>query len=134
MEQQSADSHMVHQALQGVVAAFPKLYPLLAHGGEGRGGVGTDGKVVKADDAHIGGNLKAHLLTLHKSRVGDLIVAADDGCDAHLQKAGQMFLHALGGVVGSPGAGGIRLQTVLAEGCEEGLVTHLHDVGAQSVA
>ena len=74
MEQQSADSHMVHQALQGVVAAFPKLYPLLAHGGEGRGGVGTDGKVVKADDAHIGGNLKAHLLTLHKSRVGDLIV------------------------------------------------------------
>ena len=45
-----------------------------------------------------------------------------------------MFLHALGDVVGSPGIGGIRLQTILAEGCKEGFVPHLHDVGTKSVA
>ena len=84
MEQQSADGHMVHQALQGIIPAFPKLYPLLAHGGEGRGGVGTDGKVVKADDAYIGWDTKAHLLALHQGCVGDLVVAADDGCNTHL--------------------------------------------------
>ena len=61
VEQDCADGHSVHQAAEGIIAAFPELGPVLAHRGQGRGSVRADRDVVEADDADIPGHLVPEL-------------------------------------------------------------------------
>src|SRR5699024_6774287 len=53
VQQQAADGHPVRQGVQGVVAAFAQLEPVLPDGGQGLGRVRAEGQVVEADDAQL---------------------------------------------------------------------------------
>ena len=135
MQQQGPDRNAVQQAFQGVVAAFAEQKAVLADCGQRRRGVGADRKVIEADDADIFRNPEVHLLALDHCRVCDLVVAADDG--GHLllvQKAGQIFFHAVGDIVGASGQGLVSKKPLTAHGLEEGFPPHLHDMGIQGVA
>ena len=51
MQEQRADRYFIHQAVQCIIAAFSQFDPFLTDCGQGRGGIGADGRIIKADDA-----------------------------------------------------------------------------------
>src|SRR5699024_8939500 len=80
----------------GIVSTFPYIDPVLPYRGKGRGGVRTDGKIVKSYDAHGFRDSVPQLLALDQSGISDRVLPTDDAGDPHVQKAGKMPVHTFG--------------------------------------
>ena len=96
-----SDRNLVHNTVYGVKTTFAKFDTVLADGSQRRRGIGAQRQIVKTDNADIARNPVAQLLTLNHSGVGNLIVAADNGCHSHVQKPGQMLFNTFGHIVRS---------------------------------
>ena len=129
-----ADGNSVEQTHGGIVSAFPDIDPVLPYGGEGRGGVGADGDIVKADNAHGFRNPAPHLLALDEGGVCDRVLAADDGGDSHVQQAGKMPIHAFCQEKGTSCQLRGIIQPMAPQGLKECVIAHLHDMGFKRAA
>ena len=134
MEKHGSDENLVQNTGQGIISAFSQLYPILTDGGERRGSVGAEGRVVVSYDADISGDVKPELLAVKHGSVGNLVMAADNGGHSHVKKTGKVLFDTLDNMLGSAGTGGICFQPVLPHGMEKSLVSLLHDIGAQGAA
>ena len=91
MKKNRADGNSVEQTHGGIVSTFPYIDPVLPYRGKGRGGVRTDGKIVKSYDAHGFRDSVPQLLALDQSGISDRVLPTDDAGDPHVQKAGKSF-------------------------------------------
>ena len=115
VQQDCSDGNSVQKTDGRIVTAFSDIDPVLTYGGERRGRIGADRKIVKSPRYLSPGQLITELLALDQSRVGDRVLAADDRGHSHIEKAGKMLFHALIHEKGASCKCGIGIKTVASQ-------------------
>lgn len=134
MEQQGADGHPGQQAGKSVKAAFAQLGAVLADGGQRWHGVGTQGQVVKADDAQILGDADAQFQAVEHHSMGQQVMAAQNGRYILLEQGRQVLLQTFGEEIIAARQMGVIRQPVFAQRVEKGAVPGLVYIGPQPAA
>lgn len=134
MEQQGADGHPGQQAGKSVKAAFAQLGAVLADGGQRWHGVGTQGQVVKADDAQILGDADAQFQAVEHHRMGQQVMAAQNGRYILLEQGRQMLLQAFREEIIAARQVRVIRQIVFAQRVEKGAVPGLVYIRTQPAA
>ena len=130
-QQDGADGQAVQEAPRSEVAAASQANSILAHGGQGRSGVGGHGQIIKADNTQIPGNLNPSVAALGHGGEGPYIMGEQYSRNAVVQQFGDIGSGGFRYKVSQANVVLIDLKTVLFQGAQISVIPCLQDIGVQ---